>query len=76
MPEGTEPDLTDQGTQRLNTAPLREKKKNEFILFNCPDFEFKITLPMDTSPDDLITLFTLYYTLEIIKSIVLYINNV
>jgi hypothetical protein len=69
MPEGTEPDPTNQGTQRPNTALLR-KKKDKFILFKCPDFEFKITLFMDTSPDDLITLFTLYYTLEIIESIV------
>ena len=31
---------------------------------------------MDTSPDDPITLFTLYYTPEIIESIVLHTNNV
>jgi hypothetical protein len=69
MLEGTEPDLTDQGTQRLNTA-LLQKKGDKFILFKCLDFEFKITLLIDTSPDNLITFFTLYYTLEIIESIV------
>ena len=75
MPEGTEPDPTDRGTQHPNAAPLREKG-SEFIPFDCPDFEFEITLPMDTSSDDPITLFTLYYTLEIIDSIVLHTNNV
>jgi hypothetical protein len=69
MPEGTEPDLTDQGTQRLN-APLLRKKEDKFIPFECPDFDFKITFPSDTSSDDLITFFTLYYTPEIIKLIV------
>jgi hypothetical protein len=75
MAEGTEPDLIDQGAQRPN-APLLQERGNEFILFNCPDFEFEITLPMNTSLDNPITLFTLYYTPEIIESIVLYTNNV
>jgi hypothetical protein len=69
MPKGTEPDPTDQGTQRSNTA-LLQKKKDKFILFKCSDFEFKITFLINTSPDNSITLFTLYYTLEIIESIV------
>ena len=75
MPEGTEPDPTDRGTQRPNAAPLQEKG-TEFIPFECPDFEFEITLPADTSPDDPITLFTLYYTPKIIQSIVQHTNNV
>jgi hypothetical protein len=74
MPEGTEPDLTDRGTQRPNAPPLR-KKEDKFIPFECPDFDFKITFPLDTSPDNLITLFTLYYTPEIIESIVQHTNN-
>jgi hypothetical protein len=69
MLEGTEPDPTDQGTQRPNAPSLR-KKRDKFIPFECLDFDFKITLPPDTSPDNLITLFTLYYTPEIIESIV------
>ena len=69
MPEGTEPDPTDQGIQRSN-APLLRKKGDKFIPFDCPDFDFEITLSLNTSPDDLITIFTLYYTFEIIKSIV------
>jgi hypothetical protein len=69
MPEGTEPDPTDRGTQRLNT-PLLRKKKDKFIPFKCLDFDFKITFSLNTSLDNLITLFTLYYTSEIIESIV------
>jgi hypothetical protein len=36
----------------------------------------EITLLLNTSPDDLISLFTLYYTPEIIESIVCYTNEV
>jgi hypothetical protein len=75
MPEGTEPDPTDRGTQRPNAPPLR-KKGDKFIPFECPDFDFEITLPPDSSPDDPITIFTLYYTSEIIESIVQHTNNV
>jgi hypothetical protein len=69
MPEGTVPDPTDQGTQRSNAPPLQEKG-DKFIPLECPDFEAEITLLIDVSPDNLITLFTLYYTLEIIDQIV------
>ena len=75
MLEGTEPDPTDRRTQRLITKPLR-KKGDKFISLECPDFEFEITLLTDTSPDDPITLFTLYYNSEIIESIVCHANNV
>ena len=68
MLEDTEPDPTDRGTQHPNIA-LLQKKGAKFILFECPDFEFEITLPTDTSPNDPITLFTLYYTPEIVQSI-------
>ena len=69
MPEGTVPDLTDKGTQRLN-APSLQKREDKFISLEYPDFEFEISLLSDVSPDDLIALFILYYTLEIIDSIV------
>jgi hypothetical protein len=69
MLEDTVPDPTDQGTQRLNAPPLQEKE-DKFIPLECPDFEAEITLFIDVSPDDPITLFTLYYTLEIIDQIV------
>jgi hypothetical protein len=35
-----------------------------------PDFDFEITFSDDVSLDDLITLFTMYYTPEIIDTIV------
>jgi hypothetical protein len=60
MLEDTEPDPTDRGTQRQNIA-LLQKKETKLILFECLDFEFEITLPADASPDNPITLFTLYY---------------
>jgi hypothetical protein len=69
MSEGTVPDLMDRGTQRLNAFPL-QSKEDKFILINCPDFEFEITLFMDVSADNPITFFTLYYTPKIIESIV------
>jgi hypothetical protein len=65
MPEATKPDPTDRGTQRSNVT-LLQKKGTEFILFKCLDFEFEITLPANVSPEDPITLFTLYYTPEIV----------
>lgn len=74
MLEGTEPDPTDRGTQRPNTKPLL-RSGDKFIPMECPDFEMEITLPLDTSPDDPISLFTLYYTPKIIKSIVHYTNS-
>jgi hypothetical protein len=75
MLKSTEPNLTNKRTQHLNTKPL-QKKDNTFILIKCPDFDMKITLLLNTSSDNLISLFMLYYTLEIIKSIVCYTNKV
>jgi hypothetical protein len=75
MLEGTEPDPTDKRTQRLNAKPL-QKKGNTFILVKCPDFDMEITLLLNTSLNDLISLFMLYYTPEIIESIVCYMNKV
>jgi hypothetical protein len=69
MLKGTVPDLTDQGTQRLN-ASLLQSKRDKFIFINCPDFEFKITFFINVFADNLITLFILYYTFKIIESIV------
>ena len=57
-----------------NAPPLQEKG-DKFIPLKCPDFEAEITLPMNVSPDDSITLFTLYYTPEIIDQIVRHTNN-
>jgi hypothetical protein len=74
MLEGTVPDLMNQGTQRLNPFSL-QSKKDKFILINCPDFKFKITLLINVFADNPITFFTLYYILKIIKLIVQHTNN-
>ena len=41
----------------------------------CPDFDVKIHLPLHTSPDKPLDLFSLYYTLKLLKSIVLHTNS-
>jgi hypothetical protein len=69
MPEDTVFDPTDKGTLRPNSPPLRTKG-DAFIPMKLPDFSWEITLPENTSPDDPITLFTLYYTPEIMDMIV------
>ena len=69
MPESTEYDPTDRGTLRPNAKPLI-KRGTEFKPMILPDFDYEIELPEDTSPDDPITLFTMYYTLEMIDIIV------
>jgi len=69
MPEETIFDPTNRGTLRPNTKPLR-KKWTAFKPMKLPDFGWEITLPEHTSPDDPITLFTLYYIPEIMDLIV------
>jgi hypothetical protein len=75
MPEGIEPDPTDQGTLQPNVAPLREQGE-DFKPMECPDFEFQITLPPDIKANDPIGLFILYFTPKIIDQIVQYTNSV
>ena len=69
MPESTEYDPTDKGTLRPNAKPLR-KAGDYFEPLQLPDWDWKIHLPEDASPDDLISLFSIYYTPEIINMIV------
>ena len=69
MPEATIFDSTDKGTLRPNEDPLR-KQGSAFKPMQLPPFGWEITLPEDVSPDDPITLFTMYYTPEIIDLIV------
>jgi hypothetical protein len=69
MPEDTVFDSTDKGTLRPNTKLLR-KKGDTFNPMQLPYWDWKITLPENISPDDPITLFTIYYTPEIINLIV------
>jgi hypothetical protein len=69
MPEDTVFDSTDKGTLRPNAKPLRTKGAT-FKPMELPDFGWEIDLPENASPDDPITLFTMYYTPEIIDLIV------
>ena len=74
MPEDTIFDSTDKGTLRPNAKPLR-KKGDAFTPMQLPNWGWEITLPDDVSPDDPITLFTMYYTPEIVDLIVENTNN-
>lgn len=69
MPEDTVFDSTDKGTLRPNAKPLR-KKGDAFTPMQLPNWSWEINLPENVSPDDPITLFTMYYTPEIIDLIV------
>jgi hypothetical protein len=69
MPKDTVFDSTNKGTLCLNTKPLRVKR-DAFYLIKLLDFGWEITLLENTSPNDLITLFTIYYTPKIINIIV------
>jgi hypothetical protein len=69
MPDATVFDSTDKGTLRPNEDPL-QKQGSAFKPMQLPQFGWEITLPEDVSPDDPITLFTMYYTPEIIDLIV------
>jgi Transposase IS4 len=69
MPEDTVFDSTDKGTLRPDAKPLRTKG-DAFYPMKLPDFGWEITLPENASPDDPITLFTMYYTPEIMDMIV------
>jgi hypothetical protein len=74
MPEETVFDPIDKGTLRPNAQPLRVKG-DAFYPIELPDFGYEIALLENTSPDDPITLFTMYYTPEIIDIIVEKTNN-
>jgi hypothetical protein len=69
MPEDTIFDSTDKGTLRPNKDPLR-KQGSTFKPLQLPKFNWEINLPEYTSPDNPITLFTIYYIPEIIDLIV------
>ena len=74
MPEDTIFNSTDKGTLRPNENPLR-KKGDTFKPMQLPDFGWEITLPENTSPNNPITLFTMYYIPEIIDLIVVKTNE-
>jgi hypothetical protein len=74
MPELTVFDSTDKGTLRPDEEPL-ESTGDEFVPMKLPYFGWEIHLLENTSPDDPITLFTMYYTPEIIDMIAENTNN-
>jgi hypothetical protein len=69
MPDATVFNSTNKGTLRPNKDPLR-KQGSAFKPMQLLPFGWEITLPEDVSPDNPITLFTMYYTPEIIDLIV------
>jgi hypothetical protein len=69
MPEHTVFDPTDKGTLRPNEDVIHKTGK-AFKPMQLPDWDWEIILPEDVSPDDPITLFTIYYMPEIINLIV------
>ena len=74
MPEFTVFDPTDKGTLRPDKEPL-ESIGEKFVPIKLSHFDWEIHLPEDISPDDPITLFTIYYTPEIMDMIVQNTNN-
>ncbi len=74
MPKLTVFDSTDKGTLRPNKEPL-ESTGNKFVPMKLPYFGQEIHLLENTSLDDPITLFTMYYTPEIMDMIFENTNN-
>jgi hypothetical protein len=74
MRENIENDPTDSATKRPNSPPLKQSGSH-FIPMQLGEFGYEINLLYYTSPDDLISLFTLYYTSEIVEQIVQYTNE-
>ena len=69
MPDATVFDSTNKGTLRPNEDPLR-KQGSAFKPMQLSQFGWEITLLDNISSDNPITLFTIYYILEIINLIV------
>jgi hypothetical protein len=69
MSEDTVFDSTDKGTFRPNAKPI-SKQGDSFKPMQLPNWGWQIMLPENASPDVPITLFTMYYTPEIINTIV------
>jgi hypothetical protein len=67
--ENIENDLINNVTKRPNSSLLK-KSGSYFIRIKLDDFGYKITLFNYVSPDNLISLFTLYCTSELAKKIV------
>jgi hypothetical protein len=74
MPEDIVADPTDAGTLRPKAKPLQRKGTN-FQPMQLDDFDFEIHLPDHCSPEDPITLFTQYYSPNIVDAIVIATNS-
>jgi len=62
-------DLIDKRTLQPNAKPLW-KEGDAFYYINLPDFSWEITFSKEAFADNLITLFIIYYSLEIIDLII------
>jgi hypothetical protein len=69
MPEDIITDPTDPGTRRPKAQPLKTKSNN-FKPIKLLEFYTEIYFPAYISSDDPITLFIIYYSLEIIEYII------
>jgi hypothetical protein len=69
MTEGTITDPTHNGTLRPN-APLIPSHGTTFTPMQLDDFDVQLTLPSHVSPTTPFSIFTLYYTPQIIDLIV------
>ncbi len=67
-------DSTNRGTLRPDDEPL-ESTGDKFVPVKLPHLRWEIYLPENTSPNDPITLFTIYYTPEMMDMIVESTNN-
>jgi hypothetical protein len=74
MRENIENNLTDSATKRPNLPPLKQSG-SYFIPMQLSEFGYEINLFYYASPNDLISLFTLYYTSKIVEQIVQYTNE-
>jgi hypothetical protein len=69
MRENIENNLTNSTTKRPN-SPFLQKSGSYFIPIELDDFGYEIILFDYVFPNNLISLFTLYYTPELVKKIV------
>lgn len=65
MPEDTVADLTDLGTRRPDILPLKSHG-DKFYPIHLPDYPPEIRILEGVDVDDLLSLFTMYFTPEII----------
>ena len=67
--KGTRPDPMDTGTLRPDLPPL-EKPGTQFEPLECPQFDRKINLPPNITPSNTLGIFSLFFLLPIVQTIV------